>query len=119
MRISVFGLGYVGAVSSACLAGSGHTVIGVDKNTDKVGLLDSGISPIIEAGVDELIASAAESGRLHATTHTAEAVRDTEISLVCVGTPSEHNGSLKLDYVRKVCEEIGTALRDTDRYHVV
>src|SRR3954469_8179754 len=119
MRISVFGLGYVGAVSSACMAAGGHEVIGVDKNATKVELIASGHSPIIETGVDEIIREAASDGRLKATTSTAEAIRTSEISLVCVGTPSEHNGSLKLDFVRKVCEEIGTALRDLDRYHVI
>ena len=119
MRISVFGLGYVGAVSSACMAAGGHEVIGVDKNVTKVELIGGGHSPIIETGVDEIIREAASDGRLKATTSTAEAIRTSEISLVCVGTPSEHNGSLKLDYVRKVCEEIGAALRDVDRYHVI
>jgi GDP-mannose 6-dehydrogenase len=119
MRISVFGLGYVGAVSSACMAAGGHEVIGVDKNATKVELINRGCSPIIETGVDEIIREAASDGRLQATTATAEAIRRSEISLVCVGTPSEHNGSLKLDFVRKVCEEIGVALRDLDRYHVI
>jgi GDP-mannose 6-dehydrogenase len=119
MRISVFGLGYVGAVSSACLAAGGHEVIGVDKNSTKVDLINRGCSPIIETGVDDIIRNATSEGRLRATTVTADAIRASEISLVCVGTPSEHNGSLKLDFVRKVCEEIGTALRDLGRYHVV
>jgi GDP-mannose 6-dehydrogenase len=101
------------------MAADGHAVIGVDKNTTKVDLINRGCSPIIETGVDDIIRDAANDGRLRATTATAEAIRDSEISLVCVGTPSEHNGSLKLDFVRKVCEEIGTALRDIDRYHVV
>jgi GDP-mannose 6-dehydrogenase len=119
MRISVFGLGYVGAVSSACMAAGGHAVIGVDKNITKVDLINRGCSPIIETGVDEIIRTAVDEGRLRATSSTLEAIHDSEISLVCVGTPSEHNGSLKLDFVRKVCEEIGTVLRDLDRYHVV
>jgi GDP-mannose 6-dehydrogenase len=119
MRISVFGLGYVGAVSSACMAAGGHTVIGVDKNPTKVDLINRGCSPIIETGVDEIIRDAARDGRLQATTTTGEAIRGSELSLVCVGTPSEHNGSLKLDFVRKVCEEIGTAVRDLDRYHII
>jgi GDP-mannose 6-dehydrogenase len=101
------------------MAAGGHEVIGVDKNVTKVELIGNGHSPIIETGVEEIIQAAASDGRLKATTSTAEAIRASEISLVCVGTPSEHNGSLKLDFVRKVCEEIGTALRDLDRYHVV
>lgn len=119
MRISVFGLGYVGAVSSACLAAGGHQVIGVDKNATKVDLINRGASPIIETGVDEIIRSASQSGNLQATSDAARAVRESELSLVCVGTPSEVNGSLKLDFVRKVCEEIGAALRTLERYHVV
>ena len=101
------------------MAAGGHAVIGVDKNTTKVDLINRGCSPIIETGVDDIIRTATEEGRLRATTATADAIRDSEISLVCVGTPSEHNGSLKLDFVRKVCEEIGTALRDLERYHVI
>ena len=101
------------------MAAGGHEVIGVDKNATKVELINRGCSPIIETGVDEIIREAASDGRLQATTATAEAIRRSEISLVCVGTPSEHNGSLKLDFVRKVCEEIGVALRDLDRYHVI
>jgi GDP-mannose 6-dehydrogenase len=119
MRISVFGLGYVGAVSSACLAASGHDVIGVDKNATKVDLINRGCSPIIETGVDEIIRTATQSRRLRATTAASEAIRESELSLVCVGTPSEHNGNLKLDFVRKVCEEIGEALATLDRYHIV
>lgn len=119
MRISVFGLGYVGAVSSACLAAGGHEVIGVDKNPTKVELINRGCSPIIETAVDEIIRSASAEARLRATTSTADAVRESAISLVCVGTPSEHNGSLKLDFVRKVCEEIGAALAGLGRYHVI
>jgi len=119
MRISVFGLGYVGAVSSACLAAGGHEVVGVDKNATKVDLINGGRSPIIEAGIHDLIGSAVAANRLSATTATHEAVRDSELSIVCVGTPSEHNGSLKLDFVRKVCEEIGGALKSIDHHHVV
>ncbi len=119
MRISVFGLGYVGAVSSACLAASGNDVVGVDKNATKVDLINRGCSPIIEAGVEEIIQAATKDGRLRATTATYDAIRESELSLVCVGTPSEMNGSLKLDFVRKVCEEIGIALRTIDRYHVI
>src|SRR5262245_5685730 len=119
MRISVFGLGYVGAVSSACLATNGHEVWGVDKNAAKVELINHGTSPIIEHGIEELIAAAVNGGRFHGTLSTTQAIRETDLSLVCVGTPSEHNGSLKLDFVRKVCEEIGAGLREISRYHVV
>jgi GDP-mannose 6-dehydrogenase len=119
MRVSVFGLGYVGAVSCACMADSGHEVIGVDKHAAKVDLINRGASPIVESGLPEIISKVSAAGRLHATLATAEAVQQSQISLVCVGTPSAPNGSLKLDFVRKVCEEIGTALRELNRYHVV
>jgi GDP-mannose 6-dehydrogenase len=119
MRVSVFGLGYVGAVSCACMADSGHEIIGVDKHAAKVDLINRGASPIVEAGLPEIISKVSAAGRLRATMATAEAVQQSQISLVCVGTPSAANGSLKLDFVRKVCEEIGTALRDLNRYHVV
>jgi GDP-mannose 6-dehydrogenase len=119
MRISIFGLGYVGAVSAACLASEGHDVTGVDKNATKLDLINAGRTPIIEEGVDELIAEAHEAGRLRATDDATAAVRDTELSLVCVGTPSEHNGNLDLRFVHNVCREIGAALADKDDYHIV
>src|SRR5579863_6305231 len=87
MRISVFGMGYVGAVSAACLASDGHTVIGVDKNAAKVDLIAHGKSPIIETGIDALIAEAHAQGRLTATNSATDAVQASELSLVCVGTP--------------------------------
>ena len=119
MKISVFGLGYVGAVTSACLVQRGHTVIGVDNNPTKVDLIAAGKSPIIETDLPEIIASAAADGQLSATTDAAQAVLDTEISLVCVGTPSRMNGSLNLDYLRTVCEEIGAVIKTLDREHIV
>ena len=119
MKVSVFGLGYVGSVSAASFAADGHTVIGVDVNPDKVASLNEGRSPIVEKGLDELIRDNAANGRLRATTHTAEAVRDTELSLICVGTPSRKNGSLDLTYLERVAEQIGAALKDKDDYHVV
>jgi GDP-mannose 6-dehydrogenase len=119
MRVSVFGLGYVGAVSCACMADNGHEVIGVDKHAAKVDLINRGASPIVEAGLAEIISRATAAGTLRATTAAAEAVRQSQLSLVCVGTPSAANGSLRLDFVRKVCEEIGGVLRELNRYHVV
>src|SRR5512142_2115777 len=118
MKVSVFGLGYVGSVSAASFAADGHAVIGVDVNKDKVAALNAGRSPIVEPGLDELLARTASDGRLRATTDTAEAIRDSEVSLVCVGTPSRKNGSLDLTYLERVCEQIGAALGDTPRYHV-
>lgn len=119
MRVSIFGLGYVGAVSAGCLARDGHTVIGVDPARAKVDLINEGRTPIIEKEIDEIIARAAESGRLRATTDVAQAIRMSDISLICVGTPSLLNGGLDLSYVRRVCEQIGAELRDKSGFHVV
>lgn len=119
MRISVFGLGYVGAVSAACLAADGHTVVGVDKNQTKVDLINRGKSPIIEAGVDELMADAHREKRLTASTDAGIAIGQTDLSLVCVGTPSERNGSLDLSHIRNVCQDMGAALTALGRYHIV
>ena len=119
MRVSVFGLGYVGCVSAASFAGDGHEVVGVDVNADKVAAINAGRSPIVEPGLDELLARCASEGRLRATTDTAEAIRDSEVSLLCVGTPSRRNGSLDLAYLERVAEQVGTALRAKPGYHVV
>jgi GDP-mannose 6-dehydrogenase len=119
MRVSVFGLGYVGSVSAASFAADGHQVIGVDVNTDKVALIDSGRSPVIEPGLAELIASGVSDRRLRATTDAAEAVAESEVSLLCVGTPSRRNGSLDLTYLDRVVEQVGAALKDKSSYHVV
>ena len=119
MRVSIFGLGYVGTVTAGCLASKGHTVIGVDKNETKVSMFDSGRSPIIEAGVDQLLTAARSQGRMRATANAAEAIRESDVSLVCVGSPSEGNGSLNLGYVTKVCSEIGEAMRRLSRRHTV
>jgi GDP-mannose 6-dehydrogenase len=119
MKISIFGMGYVGAVSAGCLATDGHEVIGVDPNPTKVELINRGLTPIIEKDIGEMIQSAVGKGTLRATTSVAEAVTGSDISLICVGTPSQLNGNLDLSYVRRVCEEIGQALRDKDSFHVV
>lgn len=118
MRISIFGLGYVGAVSAACLAKNGHVVIGVDTNPSKVEAINAGKSPIVEAEVPEMIAAAVEEGALSATLDAERAVLDTDISLICVGTPSRRDGSLDVDAVERVCSDIGRALAQKDR-HVV
>jgi GDP-mannose 6-dehydrogenase len=119
MNVSVFGLGYVGSVSAASFAADGHRVVGVDVNADKVASLNEGRSPIVEKGLDELIRNATATGALRATTSTDEAVQATELSLLCVGTPSRRNGSLDLTYLERVCEQIGAALAHKDTYHVV
>ena len=117
--VSVFGLGYVGCVSSACLAREGHTVVGVDVNPTKVALVNSGRSTIVEEGIAELVTQMVGSGRLRATTSVSEAVHATDISLVCVGTPSAANGALDLSYVERVCAEIGAAIRDKSTFHTI
>ena len=119
MRVSVFGLGYVGAVSAACLAYDGHEVIGVDRVRTKVDLINVGQPPIIEAEIGELIAGAVHARRLHAVDDSDEAVRQTDLSFICVGTPSQSNGNLDLSYIRRVCEEIGAALRTKGAHHTV
>jgi GDP-mannose 6-dehydrogenase len=119
MRISIFGLGYVGAVSAGCLASEGHEVIGVDPYQTKVDLINKGVTPIIEKDIGEMIAKTAAEGKLRATMDVREAVMGSDISLICVGTPSQINGNLDLSYVRRVCEEIGAAIKEKDSFHVV
>src|SRR3954463_13144063 len=119
MRVSVFGLGYVGCVSAASFAGDGHDVVGVDVNADKVATINAGCSPIVEPGLEELLGRCAAEGRLRATTDTADAIHNSDISLLCVGTPSRKNGSLDLKYLENVAEEVGRALSVKNDYHVV
>lgn len=119
MNISVFGIGYVGCVSAACFAKEGHRVIAVDVNADKAAMINQGRSPIVEAGIAELLSEVVSSKYLRATTNAGEAVHGSDVSLVCVGTPSNPNGSLDLRYVTRVCEEIGAALKEKDERHVV
>jgi GDP-mannose 6-dehydrogenase len=119
MRVSVFGLGYVGSVSAAALAADGHEVIGVDVNADKVNQVNRRLSPIVEPGLAEILDETVASGRLRATTDTADAIRGSDVSLLCVGTPSRRNGSLDLTYLARVCEQIGAELRHKPGYHVV
>ena len=119
MKISVFGLGYVGTVTAGCLAQDGHFVTGVDPVRVKVDLINSGKTPIVEAEIGEIIAVNVKAGRLSATDDAAQAVRDSELSFVCVGTPSQPNGNLDLTYIRRVCELIGAALKNKETVHTV
>lgn len=119
MKISIFGLGYVGAVSAGCLANDGHEVVGVDPVQLKVDFINQGHTPIIEPQIGEIIAENAQSGRLRATTDPVEAIRTTELSFVCVGTPSQLNGNLDLSHIRRICEQIGLALKDKAEPHTV
>ena len=119
MKVSIFGLGYVGTVSAGCLAKEGHEITGVDPVKTKVQLISTGKSPIIETDIEEIIAEAVKTGRLRATDDTVQAIRDTELSFVCVGTPSQMNGNLDLTHVRNVCEQIGHALKCKSARHIV
>lgn len=118
-RVGVFGLGYVGCVSAACLASMGHRVIGVDVNPNKVDLLSQGHSPIIEDDIGELTAEVVASGMLTVTTDARSAVLNSDVSLVCVGTPSTPTGELSTEFLWQVASEIGAALAHTDNWHVV
>jgi GDP-mannose 6-dehydrogenase len=120
LKISIFGLGYVGAVTAGCFAADGHQVLGVDPVPEKVELMNRGQSPIVEAEIGEIVAETARNGRLRATQDPTVAVEDTDLSFVCVGTPSQSNGNLDLRYIRRICEQIGNALRTkSDRHTVV
>jgi GDP-mannose 6-dehydrogenase len=115
--ISIFGLGYVGAVTAACFASRGHRVIGVDPSPLKVQRIQAGMSPIVEAGVPEMTTNAAAAGLISATENSREAIANSDISFISVGTPSQKNGKLDLTHVRKVCEDIGRALRTKESFH--
>jgi len=119
MNISVFGLGYVGTVCAGCLVSRGHTVVGVDINASKVDLMNAGLVSIVEPEVPDLFAAGHEQARLSATASASDAVRLTDLSLVCVGTPSQANGSLDLAHMRRVCEDIGDALRSKPSPHLI
>jgi GDP-mannose 6-dehydrogenase len=115
-NLSVFGLGYVGAVSAACLAERGNNVIGVDSNPDKVAMISAGRTPVIEEGLEDLIRDQVASGRLRATTDVREAVENSEMAMICVGTPSNAAGGLNTNYLERVVTDIGEALRVLGRY---
>ena len=119
MRISIFGLGYVGAVSAGCFAHDGHEVVGIDPVPTKVEIINGGRSPIIEAEIEELIANGVRSGKLRATCESTEAICETDLSFVCVGTPSQTNGSLDLKFIRRVCEQIALGIREKKAWHTV
>ena len=119
MRISVFGLGYVGCVSAGCLAAHGHRIIGVDPNETKVQIVNEGRSPVIEQGLDDLIAKGVSKGNVRAVTDEKTAVTSSELSLVCVGTPSRANGSLDTQYLSRTSKQIGAVLKDKSDYHVI
>jgi GDP-mannose 6-dehydrogenase len=119
MKISIFGLGYVGAVSVACLARDGHHVVGVDIDDTKLDLIRKGHSPIVEEGMAELMAAVAASGRVEVTKDAMRAVHDTELSFVCVGTPSRPNGSHDLSALERLSEQLGEAIKTKSGFHTI
>ena len=119
MRISIFGLGYVGAVSLACLARDGHEVVGVDIDRTKLDLIIAGKTPVVEEGMVELMAQVASCGKASVTTQAQQAVQDSEMSLVCVGTPSAANGSQDQSAILRLAEQLALAIRDKPQPHVV
>jgi GDP-mannose 6-dehydrogenase len=119
MKISIFGLGYVGAVTAGCLTQQGHHVVGVDVSSQKVETLNRGEAPIIEPGLEDLLKQANQQGLLRATSVAAEAVSATDVSFVCVGTPSSISGALDLRFVRQVAERVAAALRAQRKQHVL
>jgi GDP-mannose 6-dehydrogenase len=119
LKISVFGLGYVGCVTAACLAQDGHQIVGVDVDSRKVNAIGDGHAPFFEPGLGELLAQAKQRGLLRATTDEVDAISSTDVALVCVGTPSERNGEIKLEYLRSALVSIGNALHDRRQPFVV
>lgn len=119
MNISIFGLGYVGCVSLGCLAQNGHTVVGVDVNQNKIDLINSGKPTIIEADIDRIIGEQFELGRISATSDSIQAVLDSEISIIAVGTPSSEKGHLNLQYIFNVASNIGEAISQKSSFHIV
>ena len=116
MKINIFGLGYVGCVSAACLARNNHNVTGIDIDPVKVKIINDGKSPIVEEGLDELIQKTVSTGYLKAS---QKDIPDADISIICVGTPSNENGSLDLKFIKQVAEDIGNYLKDLNHYHVI
>lgn len=115
--ISIFGMGYVGAVTAACFASRGHRVIGVDPNAMKVARIQEGMSPIVEAGIQDMISTARREGLISATQDSTAAIAESNISFISVGTPSQRNGKLDLTHVRNVCTDIGNALKTKKEFH--
>ncbi len=119
MKISIFGLGYVGCVSMACLASDGNDVVGVDVNKAKINLINSGFPSIVEKDIDSLIKKGWESGNIEATDDYKAAIKDADVSIICVGTPNNNTGHLDLRGIYAVAENIGEALACNDKFHVV
>ncbi|WP_457565013.1 nucleotide sugar dehydrogenase [Caminibacter sp.] len=119
MNISIIGLGYVGAVCSAAFANEGHNVIGVDVDKTKVDLINSGKSPIVEKDLDKLIKKGVEEGKLRATTDIKDAIENSDITFIAVGTPSKENGNIDLTYIKEASKQIGEVLKNKNSFHIV
>ncbi|MCA1673007.1 MAG: nucleotide sugar dehydrogenase, partial [Actinobacteria bacterium] len=119
MNVTLFGLGYVGTVTATCLAARGHHVVGVDTDSGKVAAVNTGHPPVIEPGLDDLLAQVVGSGALRATESVRDGLQSSDLSLVCVGTPSVANGSTDLVQVERVVSEIGSVLAGSDRPHTL
>src|SRR5881396_4296944 len=119
MRVNIFGMGYVGCVTAACLARAGHEVLGVDVSQEKVDMINAGVSPVVEPGLTELLAEVVGARRLSATTSPGDAVASTALSLICVGTPGRVNGQLDLRAIERVGRAIGEALTARGETHTV
>jgi GDP-mannose 6-dehydrogenase len=119
MRVSIFGLGYVGCVTATCLAKAGHQVVGVDINADKVAMINGGISPLVEPGLGDLLGEVTAAGSLRATTSTEEGISGSDLAMICVGTPSRDNGQLDVDAIRRVAEGIGRRLQKAPKPYTV
>jgi GDP-mannose 6-dehydrogenase len=119
MRISIFGLGYVGCVSLGCLASNGHTLIGVDVSEQKVELINNEKPTIIEKDIDKLISEGVRNGKITATTDYAQAIMNSDISIIAVGTPTTTSGHLNLDYIFRTADQIGQVLKDKDGFHII
>src|ERR1700754_2466665 len=118
-RVAVFGLGYVGSVTAACLASRGHSVVGVDVSSEKIDMINQGRSPVVEDQMGDLVAEQVGAGRLSATTDSRRAVAESDIALICVGTPSSPNGSLMTRFLERVSDEIGGAMRGSRKRYTV
>lgn len=119
MKISVFGLGYVGCVSIGCLAEMGHTVVGVDVSETKVNLINNGKPTIVEKNISKLIKYGYETKKITATPDYKKAVINTDVSFICVGTPNSSSGHLNMDFIRSVSKEIAAGLKEKDKFHVI
>ena len=119
MKISIFGMGYVGIVTAACLASKGHEIIGVDISQTKIDLINAAFSPIIEKDIPELLRTQVEAGKIRATADNAQAVQASELSMICVGTPSNSNGSLNTVFLENVCTQVGAAMASLQRQHII